>query len=257
MLNGGPVPSQQPAADPARRLRQATLALTAAHYDSATGALDYARASRSPEFDALLEAARELRSFDPGSLEGAAEKLAFWINVYNALTIHAVIAFRPRRTVWSVPGFFQRAAYDVGGCRFSLHAIEHGVLRANRPAPYTWWRPFRASGPRRRFALAEAEFDPRVHFALNCGSRSCPPIAIYTPDRIDMQLDVATRSYLGTETEVDEDRIVTSPLLKWYRRDFDPDPRDFLARHLPPELAEKVRSGRITFRKYDWRLCSL
>ncbi len=69
-----------------------------------------------------------------------------------------------------------------------------------------------------------------------------------------MQLDLATRSYLGTETEVEGDRIVTSPLLKWYRRDFDPDPRDFLARHLPPELAAKVQHSRISFRKYDWSL---
>jgi hypothetical protein len=240
-------------AGPDAELQRLALELKAAALDPLSGRLDYATAAGSEELARVKRAAVALRRFDPASLTSPAEKLAFWINVYNALTLHAIFSFRPKRTVWEVPGFFERAAYNVGGHRFSLSEIEHGVLRANRPAPFSRRRPLGTGDPRRRFTLTDAEFDPRVHFALNCGARSCPPIATYAADRIDAQLDLATRSFIRGETEVVGDRVITSALLKWYRADLG-DPGELLDRYLEPEVARQLHRKRITFRRYDWGL---
>lgn len=254
VLNAGAPPPHSPAAALAEALRLASLDLMTAHFHPEQGGFAYEAAATSPAFDRYRVLARALPGFDPHRLEDRGEKLAFWLNLYNALTVHAVLVFRPWRTVWSVPGFFRRAAYDVGGHRFSLDDIEHGVLRANRPASFLAGRLFRGEDPRLRFALAEAEFDPRIHFALNCASRSCPPIAFYTPAQVADQLDLATRAFLTAETEVARDRVVTTALLKWYRRDFTPDPAAFLARYVPPEVAVQIPGRRLAFRPYDWRL---
>jgi hypothetical protein len=208
-----------------------------------------------PRDEALAElgrAATALRQFELGTLRTREARLPFWINVYNALTFHAIVYFRPRWTVWEVPGFFDRAAYEIGGLPFSLNEIEHGVLRANRPAPGSRRRPFSPDDPRLQFALTEAEFDPRIHFALNCGARSCPPVGVYEAQRVDEQLELAATGFLRAETEVRSDRIVTSAILKWYRTDFG-DLHALLGRYLPAESAARARGKRLTFRPYDWR----
>jgi hypothetical protein len=253
VLNGGEA-SGTPSEVLAAKLRQTARALQGGFWDAETGRMDYERAATSSQFRELEARARALRTFDLQTLASVAEKKAFWINLYNALTVHAILAFRPRRSVWSVPGFFNRAAYEVDGRRYSLNDIENGVLRANRPGAYGWWRPFGASDPRRKAALAEAEFDPRVHFALNCGSRSCPPIAFYDPDRIEEQLELAARAFVRAETRPADGRLVTSPIFKWYRRDFGPNLGEFLARYLEPEVAEAARGKAVRFGKYDWSL---
>jgi len=105
----------------------------------------------------------------------------------------------------------------------------------------------------RQFRLTRR--DPRVHFALNCGAASCPPIAAYQPDAVDAQLDVATRSYLETETTYDPAKgVVTVPrLLLWFRHDFGgpSGTKDLLRRFdiIPPDANPRLRYG-----DFDWSL---
>ncbi|MBI3910983.1 MAG: DUF547 domain-containing protein [Armatimonadetes bacterium] len=254
VLNNGEPVASIPAGELAAELIRTARRLKVHFYDGERRALDYAAAGRSDELAHLVQTACALRVMDLSSLDSRARKLAFWINLYNALTVHAIVAFKPAHSVWDTKGFFDRAAYNVGGYQFSLNDIENGVLRANRPGPYSLRRPFSARDPRRRFALAEAEFDPRIHFALNCGSRSCPPIAFYDPEEIDRQLDLAARAFVQGETQVRDGRIITSPIFNWYRGDFGGDVRGFLGRYLDPAVARQLAGKRVGFSRYDWSL---
>jgi Protein of unknown function, DUF547 len=135
--------------------------------------------------------------------------------------------------------------------------IEHGVLRGNRRPPWRPRRLLRRSDP--RLAAASARPDPRIHFALNCGARSCPPVRVYEPGALDEQLTEATRAYLAAETTVEPDarRVILPRLMRLYRADFgDRDQQlRFLARHLP-EVSELLdpRAGRLRIRygRFDW-----
>ena len=103
--------------------------------------------------------------------------------------------------------------------------IENGILRSNRSSMATlYMKPFSVSDPKMRIILPQVE--PRIHFALNCGARSCPPIRVYTEDRIDSQLDTASRSFLDQEVSLIKDPVTDkwtlelSKLFLWYGEDF-------------------------------------
>ena len=105
--------------------------------------------------------------------------------------------------------------------------------------------------------------DPRIHFALNCGARSCPPVRAYDRERLDDQLELATRAYLAAETEFDPDsgRVRLPRLMRIYRVDFGDRPEQlrFAARYLP-QLGEWLEGGteprRVAYRGFDWRVAS-
>lgn len=213
---------------------------------------------------ALLDAARagqdhaplvaRLREVDPAALPDDAARVAFLLNVYNARVKSAIRERGMRGNLLAYRGFFRAVGWDVGGRAITLHEMEHGLLRGNRPAPWTFWRPLRASDPRR--AWAPARFDPRVHFALNCGATSCPPIRSYDAARLDAQLDLATRAYLDGEVVIEGEKLRLPYLCRLYARDF-PDPRAFAAAHVDAERADWIRThpnAAITWGEYRWEI---
>lgn len=213
----------------------------------------------SPEALSRLEAlAGHLHAVDPTALQGDEARRAFWLNVYNALVRHAVVTWCVRGNLLWHLSLFSRAAYSVGGQRYSLNLIEHGLLRGNRPAPPLPLRTARPGDP--RLAAAPARVDPRIHFALNCGARSCPPIRSYEPARLEAQLELATGAYLEAESRVDTQahRVVLPRLLKYYREDFGSreEAVRLVARYLrPPEgpwLLEQASRVRVSYAPYDW-----
>lgn len=185
--------------------------------------LDAARAATRPDDPTLRAAAASLGAVDPRALpRDGGHRTAFWLNVYNALMRHAVLAYDLRAGTRVPLGVFARAGYGLGGQRYSLHVIEHGLLRRNRPAPYTFWRPLGASDP--RAAAMPATFDVRLHFALNCAAASCPPVRAYSAEALDAELDRATRAYVTQETALHRDalRVEIPYLCGLYARDFGP-----------------------------------
>lgn len=213
----------------------------------------------SPEYRELVQVAQRLPAVDPVRLASRHVRLAFWINVYNALAVHAIIALSVRRTVWEVLNFFGRVSYRVGPVVLSLEEIEHGILRGNRKRVLPPWPALRRGDP--RLALAVEPLDPRVHFALTCGARSCPPIGVYSAGAIESQLEVATRNFVNQEVVLDRHgRLVCSKLFKWYRGDFGDDAAlaRFLVRHLDegPARAALAAGARpcVRFRSYSWAL---
>jgi len=241
----------------AERLQRAMLAALGAHTD-ARGRVDYARLAASDVFAAAEAAARALGGARLDALAGRGERLAFWINVYNALVLHGIVRLGVRSSVRRTWNFFGRVCYRVGGPVFSLDDVEHGVLRDNRRRPWPPLRPFGVGDPRR--ALAVAPPDPRFHFAITCGAASCPPVGVYTAAAIDSQLDLATRNFVNQEIVLAGGRLACSRLFKWYRRDFEATGglTGFLLRHLDPGPARAALEAGATpcaaFRPYRWTL---
>ncbi len=233
-----------------------------AGYYTEEGHVDYTRLSRSAEYAEYKSLAARLRGFDPGSLVQDASRLAFWINLYNTLVVDGIIAFDIKSSVKEVKGFFQRVKYMIGSYEFSPDDIEHGILRANS-RPYM--HAFRQFGPfdaRRRLALERT--DPRIHFALVCGARSCAPIKFYTPEGIDKELDTAAINFINSSEVLvmpQEGRVVLSMILKWYERDFGGKSGvlDFIERHLVDGDKKRfIRDERSKIKTeylpYDWDL---
>lgn len=224
----------------------------------AGGRVDYARLAGSVEFAQAGEAARRLAGARLDTLAERGARLAFWINVYNALVLHGIVSLGVRRSVARVWNFFGRAAYRIDGFVLSADDVEHGVLRGNRRRVIPPLRPFGSRDPRR--ALALAPLDPRIHFAINCGARSCPPVGVYRAAIIDAQLDLATRNFVNEEVALEDGRLVCSRLFKWYRRDFDDAGglNAFLLRYLDDGPARRALAGgaapRLGFRGWDWSL---
>ncbi|MEE9599700.1 MAG: DUF547 domain-containing protein, partial [Anaerolineales bacterium] len=157
--------------------------------------------------------------------------------------------------------FFQKAAYLINGQRFSLTDIEHGVIRGNRGFPYFPGPHFSASDPRIEVIICPV--DPRIHFALNCASKSCPPIGVYTAEEVDNQLTLASRNFIQQDLVIDFDQktITISRIFHWYRDDFSGDKGivDFLLNHIvnPKNqhwLENNRGTVRIKYHPYDWGL---
>jgi len=222
VLNESPVSPVDAGAVPGdatgEELQRHTLAAIGAATTPA-GKVDYARLRASAEWARAVESARRLQRVDLRSLGARSARLAFWVNVYNALVFHGVVMLGIRRQVGEVPGFFRRVSYRIGGLVLSLDEIEHGILRGNRRRPFGLLRPFGRRDPRR--ALCVDPMDPRIHFALNCGARSCPPVGVYRAGAIEQQLDMAARNFANQEVVLEgPGRIACSKIFRWYRADF-------------------------------------
>ncbi len=190
-------------------------------YYTAQGNVDYASIKLSEEYREYRKIAAGLKGFDLNSLQSEHEKLAFWINLYNTIVVDGIIGGGVRESVREIAGFFSRMKYIIGGLHFSPDDIEHGILRANRRKSLLPWRQFGMSDVRRKYALTF--LDPRIHFALVCGSRSCAPIKYYTPDGINDELELATQNFINSSEVIvapEENRLMLSQLFKWYKKDF-------------------------------------
>ena len=232
------------------------------------GKVDYQKLARDPLYLSFRDLVGSLQSFDYRSLSRREEQLAFWINLYNALVIDAVLQENIRDSVtesWlGIMAFFQKAAYQINGTRFSLTDIEHGVIRGNRGFPYFPSPHFGPSDPRLEAVIQP--FDPRIHFALNCASNSCPPIGVYTPQNIHDQLDRAARSYINNDLIVNRERkeVSISKIFQWYEGDFGGEPgiTSFLISYVNDQvvaqwLSDNQPAVKIKYHPYDWGLNKL
>ncbi len=189
-------------------------------------------------------------------LDTQSRQLAFWINVYNGYTQH-FLKSDPSLYLANRSRYFGLDQIAIAGTRVSLEDIEHGVLRRGATI-YTlghvrllWLR--RAFV--RRFALVSVDY--RIHFALNCGARSCPAVLPYTAEAVDQQLDASSRHYLQRESQFDASThtVAVPALLRWFSADFDGGSarakRDILRRH---GVLAADAAPRLTYRPYDWTL---
>ena len=192
-----------------------------------------------------------------GRIEGVREEefrrwqrdrqLAFLINAYNALTLKLVRDHYPVDSIKSIGGLFRSPwkleFFRLFGVPAHLDHLEHELLR-------------------RRYR------EPRIHFVLVCAARGCPPLADhpYLPERLERQLDEATRCFLTDPRRnrfvPERNRLELSPLFRWYRQDFEAAAGSvaaFVAPYLGEDATERRRIAGATVRylDYDWSLNGL
>jgi hypothetical protein len=162
-----------------------------------------------------------------------ADKLAYYINAYNALTMFNVINRYPEiKSVYdSAANFFVLTEFLVDGEPIDLRALENDVVRK--------------------------QFDePRIHFALNCASVGCPqlPPDPFLPATLDAQLKRETDKFLRETRNVEfkDGKVVLSEIFKWYAEDFKPSPLAWI-RAMAPDLNLPEKAD-ISHRAYDWAL---
>ncbi|OGQ12248.1 MAG: hypothetical protein A2138_17125 [Deltaproteobacteria bacterium RBG_16_71_12] len=213
------------------------------------GVVDYAGLKRAGQavlagyLRSLESACRE--SYDHWTRE---QKLAFWINAYNAYTVRLILDHHPVASIRSI-GFLPGAAFrerfiplhSLRDRPLSLDDIEHEILRKE---------------------LRE----PRIHFAIVCASKSCPALAgeAYRAATLDQQLDQAARAFLADPSKNRFDAATRtlhlSAIFDWFREDFERSAKTlpaYVARYAEPRTAASLSSGgsvRIEFLAYDWSL---
>jgi len=179
------------------------------------------------------------------------QKIAFWINAYNALAIKVVLDhYPPKRglswkavaypetSIQQISNVWDRSLLKIFGEDYSLNRIEHGTLRK--------------------------EFEePRIHFALVCAARGCPELRseAYVPARLDQQLDDQARQFFANpkkaKYDAGEDALYLSPILRWFSEDFEADggPVVFAKKYLPSETVQQLSDNtKLKWLDYDWSL---
>ena len=182
-----------------------------------------------------------LSQTDVESLSGN-NLFAFYINVYNAFTIKLILTKFPGiNSIKEIGGFFSnpwsKKFILLRGRTVSLDHIEHDILRP-------------------KFK------DPRVHFAINCASKSCPPLLNepYEGKTLEIQLDDQTKKFINDKknTFIKGDTLFISKIFKWFKKDFSDNPLSFIKRHASGELKEKLNSYgeniNLSYQAYDWSL---
>lgn len=248
-----PEPARTSLGDPARNLREIANDMRKQAISPETGEVDYSKLVKSESYERFREFTRALPSCTKEDLGNRSQQIAFWINLYNALILHGVIHYEISGSMLRDPGFFRRVAYDVGGFRFSADDIEHGILRGNRRHPYLPFRQFASDDPRLMMSIEDP--DPRVHFALVCGARSCPPIESYSGTDLDRQLDQAAATFIngsGVEFDARASTLSLSRIFKWYSGDFGGREAilSLIARYY--DGPDDISGARLRYLPYDW-----
>lgn len=179
------------------------------------------------------------------ALKNDQQKKTFWINLYNAwYQILAQKGLTP-------PKIFTVKELMFRNFSLSLDDIEHGILRKHR------WKYslgyFGQLAPGKTILMLTVEqIDFRIHFALNCGARSCPPIAFYDEAHLGAQLDLAAKTFLTNETKVDRNKktVQVTKIMQWFSGDFGGT--DGQLKILSRYLGGDFSGYRIIYKDYDW-----
>jgi len=196
--------------------------------------VDYRGVKDDPGF---AEMARRLEELSLLTLKGGEDALAFWINAYNFLAIKLVAENYPVKSIKDIGSIFRsvwkRPAGKIGGMDYTLHEIEHEILRKN-------------------FS------EPRIHFAIVCASLSCPdlPGEVFLPGRLEEQLDKSTSAFLARPAKGvrrEGDRLLVSRIFGWFEEDFAAagGVLAFIRRYLP---GLEGKDYAIEYLPYNWNL---
>ena len=208
------------------------------HSSVKDGLVNYPEIQSDERFAAYLGL---LDRVNPFALSTERDRLAFWINAYNACAIQGILdGYSPKPYIgWY--RYFKSHTCGIGGSRLNLSDLEHEILR-------------------KQF------HEPRIHFAIVCASSSCPklPSSAYNAIQIDQQLDQAARAFINDPTRNRFDRkqriAYLSKIFDWFENDFASSAGSvlqFVARYVHDvDLARELTPDvyRIAYLDYDWSL---
>lgn len=199
------------------------------------GVVDYPAIASDSAFEQYLQELNQpLITLDKN------EQLSFWINAYNAFAIKGIIDGRSPSTFFGRIGYFKNAKYTIGGKKMNLFDLERKVI-----IPFD---------------------EPRIHFAINCASGSCPKLIseAYRADLLETQLDQVTELFLADESrnKFDQKNKVAhlSKIFDWFEKDFKQHSgsiQKYIAQYVSdPELASELNDEQYTinYLPYDWSL---
>jgi len=210
------------------------------HNDSNGNRLfDYKHVSKSDVkvLDAYIS---QLKNIDPRRLQRD-EQFAYWVNLYNALTVQLILDNYPIKSITKLGGFFSFGPWDdeivrVSGQQLTLNDIEHRILRPI-------WK------------------DKRIHYVVNCASYGCPNLQNKPMRALELnrQLDEAAKEFINADKglKFEADALVLSSIYDWYGQDFGDfeELREHLSNYLEGDslVMMKKFSGAVEYR-YDWKL---
>jgi hypothetical protein len=168
------------------------------------------------------------------------ERLAYWINAYNAFTLKLIMDHYPVQSIKDIKNGipFVNTVWDIKFIEiedrtYDLNNIEHGIIRP-------------------KFA------EPRIHFAVNCASVSCPRLRneAYTAERLDSQLTDQTESFLAdnSKNKISKNELQLSKLFTWYGGDFKNNGQeviDFIRKYTDQEISDDAK---VKYIEYNWDL---
>lgn len=173
-----------------------------------------------------------LSKMEPNEDWSVQELLAYYINLYNAATVELILENYPIKSIKDIKGAWSKDFVKIGDKEISLGAIEHGVLRKMN--------------------------EPRIHFAINCASYSCPKLMneAFTASKINEQLDKATKEFInGDKNEISANHPKLSKIFDFYTGDFKVDGKKDVIAYINQYSKIKINpNSRYTFKAYDWNL---
>ncbi|WP_026903578.1 DUF547 domain-containing protein [Pedobacter glucosidilyticus] len=186
------------------------------------------------------------------SLVNDNQRMAFWINIYNAYII-AILKEQPNKFI-DRASFFTTKQIRIAEHDFSFDDIENGIIRKSQ-FKFGLGYIRKVFPPKTERKLRVSERDYRIHFALNCGAKSCPPVRIYKAEALEKQLQEATKSYLTevVKYQSSENKVMVSPLMSWFRGDFG-GKKGVLKILKDFKLIPQDKKPQIDYADYSWEL---
>lgn len=198
-------------------------------YVTDAGNVDYK--SFGNEKSALNSYIEKLGNNAPADSWSKKERLAYYINLYNAATVKLILDNYPTKSIKDINKPWGTKWVHVGDTKYSLGNIEHKILRKMN--------------------------EPRIHFAINCASYSCPKLlnVAFTADNMETLLQKATNEFINDtkRNKISTNKIQLSNIFKWYKKDFTGN--ETLIEYLNTYLTTKINNNAdIDYLKYDWSL---
>ena len=199
-------------------------------YVTKLGAVNYAGFKGNPVFDAYLE---KLSTNPPRDTWPKKERMAYWINAYNAYTIKLIVDNMPLKSIKDISSPWKKKFFQIDGQDYDLNTIEHGILR-------------------KQFD------DPRIHFAINCASASCPKLLnmSYEARKLEIQLEKAAKVFVNDpfRNNIGANEVAISKIFDWFKGDFTKKDRtiiQYLNKYANTVIAE---STKVKYKDYSWEL---
>ncbi len=171
-----------------------------------------------------------LKNNSPKDKWSRSEKMAYWINAYNAFTVDLIVTNYPISSITALddgnPWKVKRIL--IGGKSYSLNDIEHVILRPQ----------FK---------------DARIHFAVNCAAKSCPKLhnQAFTADNLEANLEKLTKEFINSDAnKISDSKVELSKIFEWYKEDFT-DLMGFLNNYTSSSLHDNTK---VSFLEYNWSL---
>ena len=198
-------------------------------YVSTTGKVDYPNWKK--DRDGIEQYIRNLEHNTPNDNWSKEQKLAYWINAYNAVTVKLILDHYPINSIRDIDDPWNTKLFNTGGINYTLDEIEHDILRKMD--------------------------EPRIHFAINCTAKSCPKLQkfAFTSTKLEGQLKKATFEFLNDRSMniVNQQSVQLSRIFEWFGEDFGDkkEKLEFLEKYTKVDIDPQAK---LSFLPYNWKL---